>query len=125
VYDTFYKEVPFVFSGSQSATFNTVDHPTWGPQAGSGMYYQRFDIDTSSLAAGYAIHFDLYNTNLKEKCMRGECTYVADNTQFAPFSHDAQSVTAIPEPETYAMLLAGLGLMGFVARRRRTNGLTS
>ena len=25
----------------------------------------------------------------------------------------------IPEPETYAMLLAGLGLMGFVARRRQ------
>lgn len=29
------------------------------------------------------------------------------------------TVTAIPEPETYAMLLAGLGLMGFVARRRK------
>lgn len=27
--------------------------------------------------------------------------------------------TPVPEPETYAMLLAGLGLMGFVARRRR------
>jgi len=27
--------------------------------------------------------------------------------------------TSVPEPETYAMLLAGLGLMGFVARRRR------
>jgi len=26
---------------------------------------------------------------------------------------------AIPEPETYAMLLAGLGLLGFVARRRK------
>lgn len=25
----------------------------------------------------------------------------------------------VPEPETYAMLLAGLGLMGFVARRRQ------
>jgi hypothetical protein len=25
---------------------------------------------------------------------------------------------AVPEPETYAMLLAGLGLMGLVARRR-------
>jgi hypothetical protein len=25
----------------------------------------------------------------------------------------------IPEPEIYAMLLAGLGLMGFVARRRQ------
>lgn len=30
-------------------------------------------------------------------------------------------VTPIPEPETYAMLLAGLGLLGFVARRRRRN----
>ncbi|MGH8668531.1 MAG: FxDxF family PEP-CTERM protein [Burkholderiales bacterium] len=27
---------------------------------------------------------------------------------------------AIPEPETYAMLLAGLALMGFVARRRKS-----
>jgi probable HAF family extracellular repeat protein len=26
----------------------------------------------------------------------------------------------IPEPETYAMLLAGLGLVGFIARRRKT-----
>ncbi len=29
------------------------------------------------------------------------------------------SVTAVPEPETYAMLLAGLGLVGFAARRRK------
>lgn len=29
------------------------------------------------------------------------------------------SVTAVPEPETYAMLLAGLGLVAAVARRRR------
>lgn len=28
------------------------------------------------------------------------------------------SVSAVPEPETYAMLLAGLGLIGFTARRR-------
>ncbi|MDP1672545.1 MAG: FxDxF family PEP-CTERM protein, partial [Burkholderiales bacterium] len=29
------------------------------------------------------------------------------------------SVSAIPEPETYAMMAAGLGLLGFVARRRK------
>jgi PEP-CTERM motif-containing protein len=29
------------------------------------------------------------------------------------------STPAIPEPETYAMMLAGLSLLGFVARRRR------
>jgi hypothetical protein len=30
------------------------------------------------------------------------------------------TVTAVPEPETYAMFLAGLGLMGAVARRRKS-----
>ena len=29
------------------------------------------------------------------------------------------NVTAVPEPETYAMMLAGLGLIGFSARRRK------
>lgn len=28
-------------------------------------------------------------------------------------------LAAVPEPESYAMLLAGLGMMGFVAKRRR------
>ena len=28
-------------------------------------------------------------------------------------------VTAVPEPETYALMLAGLGLLGFVAKRRK------
>ncbi|BCT66954.1 PEPxxWA-CTERM sorting domain-containing protein [Nitrosospira sp. NRS527] len=28
-------------------------------------------------------------------------------------------VTAVPEPKTYAMLIAGFGLMGFMARRRK------
>ncbi len=29
------------------------------------------------------------------------------------------AVSAVPEPETYAMLLAGLGVMGAIARRRK------
>lgn len=39
------------------------------------------------------------------------------------------STAPVPEPETYAMLLAGLGLLGFTARSQeklhRVNGLSS
>ncbi|MES2952719.1 MAG: PEP-CTERM sorting domain-containing protein [Pseudomonadota bacterium] len=37
-----------------------------------------------------------------------------DNFTFTP-------TTAVPEPESYAMLLAGLGLMGAIVRRRKSN----
>ena len=41
-------------------------------------------------------------------------------TVLASATHQDQLMaTPVPEPETYMMLLAGLGLMGFVARRRR------
>lgn len=44
--------------------------------------------------------------------------FAFSNADLANYS--AQNVAAIPEPESYAMLLAGLGLIGAVARRRKT-----
>lgn len=35
------------------------------------------------------------------------------------FSFTNTNVTPVPEPETYAMMLAGLGALGFMARRRK------
>jgi uncharacterized protein YjiK len=44
-----------------------------------------------------------------------------DQRSNAPANSRSQLIvlTAVPEPETYAMMLAGLGLLGFVAARRR------
>jgi hypothetical protein len=47
-------------------------------------------------------------------------TYSLNDGQVNALAIDSIKVTAaVPEPETYALMLAGLGVVGFVARRRR------
>lgn len=41
------------------------------------------------------------------------------STQGAQFYLSSMTVAAVPEPETYAMLLAGLGLIGITSRKRK------
>lgn len=47
-------------------------------------------------------------------------TFRSEKTgQSYAFEVDNMSMTPVPEPQTYALLLAGLGAISFVARRRR------
>ncbi|MBP6899127.1 MAG: PEP-CTERM sorting domain-containing protein [Burkholderiaceae bacterium] len=48
-----------------------------------------------------------------------EVTGAGAGTSGGRFAYTASAVSAVPEPETYALLFAGLGVVGFVARRRR------
>lgn len=46
-------------------------------------------------------------------------TATGGDNYYAVSEIQAFGVAAIPEPETYALMLAGLGLVGFMAKRRR------
>ncbi|MFZ5526645.1 MAG: PEP-CTERM sorting domain-containing protein [Pseudomonadota bacterium] len=48
----------------------------------------------------------------------GTAVYVANGLDGQAVVNMTQAVAAVPEPETYAMLLAGLGVVGFSLRRR-------
>lgn len=130
IFDTYYTEFEFKFdSGLQKDPYNTQDRAKNGtemPSGGSGMYYMEFTVDTSSLASGYSIHFDLYNTvfNIETVCRKHgkkSCNVYKAITDLdvnanAPFSHDAESSHKVPEPST--VLLLGSGFVGLWALRR-------
>ncbi|MCZ2440541.1 MAG: FxDxF family PEP-CTERM protein, partial [Burkholderiales bacterium] len=44
--------------------------------------------------------------------------WIADSPYYDNSGGVSLSVAAVPEPETWALMLAGLGLLGFAARRR-------
>lgn len=75
----------------------------------AGGYTGSFFFDNLSLSAGNAGTWDINWLN------HGGQT--PDYSNLTLFARDITN--PVPEPETYALMLAGIGMMGFMARRRR------
>lgn len=116
VYPTYFREFEFTFNPvNTSGIYNTAE-TSGGIQAGSGLLYAAFTVDTTLLRSPYQLHFDLYS----ERILQGDI----DVKNFAPFSHDAgtnSTTRGVPEPN--AALLMGIGLVGFGLWQRRRGSL--
>lgn len=122
MFETYFWETPaFKFNSDNTvATYNVQDDPGGFTATPGDSYYVAFDIDTTGLADGYEVHFDLYSTIAGKT---RNITADIDRDSFAPFSHDAQSdgkTPPIPEPAT--MLLFGTGLIGFAGWNMKRRG---
>lgn len=72
---------------------------------------------TYGINAGESITFSL--SGVTAASFSDGSLRVGVHLQGLPGGASESLVSAVPEPQTYAMLLAGLGLLGFTANRRR------
>lgn len=115
VFPTWYAEVAFTFNAANTAVSYNSQDTSGGFVAGAGtLLYQAFTIDVRGVAAGYTVHFDLYNETVKKN------NALVNDTMFAPFSHDAQSGSSVPDGgSTIALLGAMLAGFGALSRKLR------
>lgn len=91
---TFYTPTKtYAFTGQDIANLNVPGFPANGNQSISGFLNAYDDVGFTKI------------------------TFTSTSNAFETDNH--AYITAVPEPESYAMMLAGLGLMGFVAKRRK------
>ncbi|HOY69749.1 MAG TPA: PEPxxWA-CTERM sorting domain-containing protein [Methylotenera sp.] len=88
-----------------ASAFSANDNP--GYAAGLGFLNFVGAIDTTNTFSTVTFYGDGF----------GEYLVAGGTIRYAAL--DIGSVPEVPEPETYAMMLAGLGLIGFSARRRK------
>jgi hypothetical protein len=122
IFPTYFKEFKVVFNkNSQIAPYDTMTRTGDISLTGSGMYYATFDVNTSGLLPGNAIHFDLYTVVATTN--RSGVTTDLDVQYFA--LNDAESLDPPPPvpcpsvPDASIMFLLGPSLVGLGLLGRR------
>jgi hypothetical protein len=97
-----------------SSTLNTTVYNRYMSADVDGVGQEARDFVTLATAANWTNNGQVKVLNLLRQSDPSSAT-----NPFNTLAQDQLYLQPIPEPETYAMMLAGLGLIGFVANRRR------
>jgi MYXO-CTERM domain-containing protein len=118
-------------TGLVNLSFFFAARPNTGITNGLGFSFGSFAI--GNLLPGVAnatgthswLQYSLNNFQLNASGITRLSFFATGKSDGLGASLDNVSVSAVPEVETYAMLLAGLGLLGVASRRRRNKALTA
>lgn len=91
-------------------------NPGGGP-TGSFDFRYDFGLRSDRLKTSESVSWDAFGLGSSHLPISGELALHVQGTGFSPNS--AWYTSPVPEPETYAMFLAGLGLLGFSVRKRK------
>jgi cytolysin (calcineurin-like family phosphatase) len=103
-------------SGGWIADFGTVWNLS-SDRISSGAFSDGYAMESSTYVIFLDYSYDASGNSWD--AVSGQVYNVQSGT-YDEMSSGGGTIAAVPEPETYAMLLAGLGLMGAIAKRRKS-----
>lgn len=102
----------FNYDPAAQAFLLGADQQLWAPSRSDGVT----DLGTPSARRGNSVFMRL-NTLVNGAALQ---IFVESESATAAANKFSYTVAAVPEPETYGMLILGLGLIGAVVRRKQT-----
>jgi hypothetical protein len=125
IFPTFFSEFSFRFApANRTITYNSAEDPGGlrPTTSTTGIsYFATFNV-TTALSGNNVLHFDLYDTYIRQCGTSRSCVPDEDIDRFAPFSHDAQSSnrSSVPEPQSLLVIGTGLVLATRMIKKKRS-----